>query len=35
MFVFDILSMEKRLPEDFDSVKELQEARKEKYDNLS
>ncbi len=27
----DILNMEKRLPEDFDPEKELQEARKEKY----
>lgn len=31
----DILSMEKRLPEDFDPQKELLEARMEKYDNLS
>lgn len=31
----DILSMEKRLPEDFDPQKELQEARMEKYDYLS
>ena len=31
----DILSMEKRLPEGFDPQKELQEARMEKYDNLS
>ena len=30
----DILSMEKRLPEDFDLDKELMEARMEKYDNL-
>lgn len=30
----DILSMEKRLPENFDPKKELQEARKEKYDNF-
>ncbi|MCM1561262.1 MAG: dihydrodipicolinate reductase [Butyrivibrio sp.] len=29
----DILSMEKRLPEDFDPDKELMEARMEKYDN--
>lgn len=34
MALMDILSMEKRLPEDFDPAKELQEARKEKYDNL-
>lgn len=27
----DIMNMEKRLPEDFDSRKELQEAREEKY----
>lgn len=32
--LMDILSMEKRLPEDFDPQKELQEARMEKYDNL-
>lgn len=32
--LMDILSMEKRLPEDFDPQKELQEARTEKYDNL-
>lgn len=31
----DILSMEKRLPEDFDPQKELQEARMEKYDYFS
>lgn len=30
----DILSMEKRLPVNFDPEKELQEARKEKYDNF-
>ena len=30
----DILSMEKRLPEDFDPERELQEAREQKYDNL-
>ena len=30
-----ILSMEKRLPEDFDPRKELEEARTEKYDHLS
>lgn len=35
MALMDILSMEKRLPEDFDSQKELQEARKEKYDYFS
>lgn len=34
MALMDILSMEKRLPEDFDPQKELQEARMEKYDNL-
>lgn len=34
MALMDILSMEKRLPEDFDPQKELQEARTEKYDNL-
>lgn len=28
----NILEMEKRLPEDFDPEKELQEARMEKYD---
>lgn len=27
----EILNMEKRLPEDFDPAKELQEARKERY----
>lgn len=31
----DILSMEKRLPEDFDPQKELEEARTEKYDRFS
>lgn len=31
----DILSMEKRLPEDFDPQKELREARIEKYDYFS
>lgn len=30
----EILSMEKRLPDDFDPEKELEEARKEKYENL-
>lgn len=30
-----ILGMEKRLPEDFDFKKELQEMREEKYDNFS
>ncbi len=30
----EILSMEKRLPDDFDLEKELEEARKEKYENL-
>lgn len=34
MALMDILSMEKRLPEDFDPQKELQEARTEKYENL-
>ena len=29
----EILSMEKRLPDDFDPKKELEEARKEKYEN--
>lgn len=29
-----ILSMEKRLPEDFDPEKELQEAREERYGNF-
>lgn len=31
----NILEMEKRLPEDFNPEKELQEARMEKYDNIS
>lgn len=30
----EILSMEKRLPDDFDPKKELREARAEKYENL-
>ena len=30
----DILNMERRLPDDFDSKKELMEARTEKYDNF-
>ena len=30
----EILSMEKRLSDDFDSEKELREARAEKYENL-
>ena len=30
----EILSMEKRLPDDFDLKKELEEARTEKYENL-
>lgn len=30
----EILSMEKRLPYDFDPEKELEEARAEKYENL-
>lgn len=30
----EILNMEKRLPEDFDPRKELQEAREERYGNL-
>ena len=30
----DILSMEKRLPDDFDPEKELREARAEKYENI-
>lgn len=30
----EILSMEKRLPDDFDPEKELREARAEKYENL-
>lgn len=29
----EILSMEKRLPDDFDLKKELEEARTEKYEN--
>lgn len=33
--LMDILNMEKRLPDDFDYEKELQEARIEKYDNFS
>lgn len=32
--LMNILEMEKRLPEDFDLKKELQEARTEKYDNF-
>lgn len=35
MALMDILSMERRLPEDFNPIKELQEARKEKYENIS
>ncbi len=31
----NILKMEKRLPEDFDPDRELQEAREEKYGNFS
>ncbi len=31
----DILSMEKKLPGDFDPRKELEEARTEKYDHFS
>lgn len=31
----NILSMERRLPEDFDPQKELHEARMEKYGNIS
>ena len=31
----NILKMERRLPEDFDYKKELQNARIEKYDNFS
>lgn len=31
----EILSMEKRLPDDFDPEKELREARTEKYENFS
>lgn len=30
----EILSMEKRLPDDFDPEKELEEARAEKYENF-
>lgn len=30
----EILSMEKRLPDDFDPEKELREARAEKYENF-
>lgn len=30
----EILSMEKRLPNDFDPEKELREARAEKYENI-
>ena len=30
----EILSMEKRLPDDFDPEKELREARAEKYENI-
>lgn len=30
----EILSMEKRLPDDFDPEKELEETRAEKYENL-
>lgn len=30
----EILSMEKRLPDDFDPEKELREARAKKYENL-
>ena len=30
----EIFSMEKRLPDDFDPKKELEEARAEKYENL-
>lgn len=30
----EVLSMEKRLPDDFDPKKELEEARAEKYENL-
>jgi len=33
--LFGILNMEKRLPENFDPKKELQEARAEKYDDFS
>ena len=31
----DILSMEKRLPDDFDMRKELADAREERYGNIS
>lgn len=34
MALTQILNMEKRLPEDFDPGKELQEAREEKYSNF-
>lgn len=34
MALTEILNMEKRLPEDFDPGKELQEAREEKYGNF-
>lgn len=34
MALAEILNMEKRLPEDFDPRKELQEAREERYGNL-
>lgn len=30
----EILSMEKRLPDDFDPEKELREARSKKYENI-
>ena len=30
----EILSMEKRLPDEFDPQKELEEARAEKYENI-
>ena len=30
----EILDMEKRLPDDFDPEKELEEARAEKYENI-
>lgn len=33
--LMNILNMEKRLPEDFDPKKELQEARTERYNNFS
>ena len=32
--LMDFLNMEKKLPDDFDMKKELQEAREEKYDNF-